>query len=358
MTISPVGSRAAARSSAVLSLVLALALAGGTSASAAESAPPGASEPAAAAVVVKSLPELQVFPLREATATVVPRNESRLSAEVAAKIVSIAVDVGQTVRKGAVVARLDDADFRLALERARAQRESIVARLRLAEVQLERARELQRRNFVSAEALVQRETEVNALRADLRASESQVATARRQLEKTIVRAPFDGAVRARHAQLGELASPGTALLTLTQTGGEEVSAAIPAADAATLPGAARVVFESGAQRRALRLARIAPMVDPATRTREARLAFVDEALPSGTEGRLSWRDPRPHLPAGVLVRRAGALGVFVAQGGRARFVEVASAQEGRPAIAPDTLSGSIVTDGQAALRDGQAIATR
>jgi RND family efflux transporter MFP subunit len=342
---------------AAFAFALLFALGRGAPAQAAESAPSAAAD-APAAVVLKSLAEVQTFPLREATATVVPRNESRLSAEVTATVVSIAVEVGQAVRKGAVVARLDDTDFRLALERARAQQESIVARLRLAEVQLERARELQQRNFVSADALVQRETEVNALRADLRASESQVATARRQITKTIVRAPFDGAVRARHAQLGELASPGSALLTLTQTGGEEVSAAVPAADVATLPGATRIAFESGAQRRALRLARIAPMVDPATRTREARLAFVDDALPAGTEGRLSWRDPRPHLPPDVLVRRGDALGVFVERDGRARFVVVPAAQEGRPALAPAGLSGRIVTEGQAALRDGQAIATR
>jgi RND family efflux transporter MFP subunit len=313
---------------------------------------------AAAAVQLARLADVQVFPRREAPATVLPRNETRLSAEVSATVVAIEVDAAQPVRRGAVVVRLDDTDLKLALARARAQRESLAARLALAEVQLERGRELQRQNYVSADALAQREAEVASLRADLRASEVQVASAQRQVHKSLVRAPFDGAVRARHVQLGELVSPGAALLTLTQSGPTEVSAAVPAEDADRLARARDLAFESGAERLPLRLLRVAPMADRATRSREARLAFAGAGVAPGSEGRLLWRDPRPHLPAELLVRRGGVLGVFVAEGGRARFVAVPGAQEGRPAPAPAGLAGDVVTSGQSALQDGQPIAAR
>ena len=299
------------------------------------------------------------FPERDAPAAAVARNESRLGAEIAARIAAIAVEVGQTVPRGAVVVQLDDADAKLAVAQAEAALNSARARLALAEGQLARARDLQKQEFISSEALSQRETETAVVGAEVATAEAALRSARRMLEKTVVRAPFDGVVMARPGQVGEIAQPGAPLLVLKDAAPPEVASPIPADLADGLGPKVAFEFVAPNARHPLRLLRISPAVQTATRTREARLAFAGDAPPAGTEGRLHWRDPRPHLPAELIVQRSRngvtAFGVFVAEGGRAKFVPIAQAQAGRPAPSPLAATAQVVVVGQGALQDGQAI---
>jgi RND family efflux transporter MFP subunit len=331
---------------------------------------PAAAEPAAAAppapVPSPAAPEpvlvrlsnpgaVVVHPRRQIAATVVARNETRVAAEIASAVVEVLAEVGQTVLRGDVLARLDDEDWRLALERAQAQRDAAAAKAQLAERQLVRTRELQQNNFVSSEALNQRESEVASQKAELRALEVQVATARRQLDRTLVRAPFDAVVRTRSAQLGELTNPGTPMFVLTQTSGAEVSVRVPLDEAEPFMQSREPLFESAGRRFPVKVLRVSPVVDPEGRTREARLVFLGAAPPPGTEGRLSWQDPRAHLPADVFVRRDGQLGVFVETAGKARFVPTPDAQEGRPAIVDLPEPSRVVVRGQALLTEGDPV---
>ncbi len=89
----------------------------------------------------------------------------------------------------------------------------------------------------------------------------------------------------------------------------------------------------------------------------SRPATASPASPPapGTEGRLVWRDPRPQLAAEYILRRNGRLGVFLIEGDRARFHELALAQEGRPASADFSPEARIATRGRHALQDGMAV---
>lgn len=321
-------------------------------------------------VQVQAFSQAAVYPQREAAATVVPRQESRLSAELTATVVELRLEAGQRVARGDLLVRLDDADYRLALDRAQAQREAAAVRLALALRQLDRTRELIQGRFVSPELLNQRETEVASLRAELQVLEVQVATAQRQLEKTVIRAPFDGAVRDRQAQLGELAVPGMPLATLVTLQDSEIAARIGAGDADWIGLAREMVFEWTGEQRPVRLLRLSPLTDRESRTREARFALAPVAaqpagagarasrpvpLSPGAEGRLLWRDPRPHLPPEILVRRGDAIGAFIEVDAIARFVPLPGAQEGRPAVAVLPANAQVVVRGQTALREGTAL---
>ena len=258
------------------------------------------------AIGTRPLRDLALYPERSAPAQSLAANESKLSAEVSARILELPYDVGQTLRKGDVVARLDRRDFELAVAKARASMAAVQARIAQAESQLERARALEKRNFISAEAVIQRETELAVQRAELAVQRATLATAERDLEKTTVRAPFDAIVKQRHVGVGELASPGAALVTLVDRSKPEVSAQVQLKDTASLQDAARAAFIADVEYR-VRLTRVSPAVDRESRTVEARLAFEDRAAPPGTSGRLVWRDPRPHLPGEYVVRRNGEL---------------------------------------------------
>ena len=341
-----------------LALAVALALSGAGVAFAQGNAATDES-PATEPVAVRWQPAGEVFihPRREAAASVLARNESQLAAELSAVIASVAVDVGEQVSAGQELARLDPVDFELNVSQARAQRDGLRARLNLAQDQLRKARELKTNNFVSSDAVNQRAAEVVSLRAELNGADAQLAIAERRLAKAVIRAPYDAVILGRQAQLGELTAPGSALFTLVEVGAEELAVQMPAAAARTLDThpPTRYVFVGGGREVEVRLLRLSPVITRASRTREARFSFIGPALPAGTEGQLQWSDARPHLPATTLVRRDGSLGVFVVEDGRAGFVAMAQAQEGRPAATTLSADAPLITQGQERLQQGQKI---
>lgn len=321
----------------------------------------GAQPPPPATVQTARLDSVWTLPERSVAAQVLPRNASRLAAEVGGTLRRWTVDVGATVRQGDLLAQIDPTDHELALRQSQAALDAAQARLALAEAQLQRSRELVAQGFFSQEALAQRETEVALTRAEVARSQAQRAGARRQLDKTRLRAPFDGSVVQRLAQAGETVAPGTVLYVLAETSAPELSAHIAAADAASLRAAQGLRFapQSGADAaaRPVRLLRVSPTLNASARTQSVRLAFEPGPAPPppGTNGLLHWRDPTPHIPAPLVVRRGASMGVFIDQAGVARFIALGQAQEGRSVATTLPADTPIVVQGQNALQDGQPL---
>ena len=313
--------------------------------------------PAAPAIVIKPLSEVALYPEREASAQAVSLNESRIAAEISGRIEAIPVRVGERVARGTVLVRIDCRDHELVRERADTNIKAVRARLSLAEQQLARARELGANGFFSKEALAARETEVQVLRAEGEQARNQLATAQRAIDKCTVRSPFPAIVRARLGQVGELAAPGSPLVALSDAGRIVVSAQVQLTDAASLSKARELRFSGDGGARALALLRISPAIAPQARTVEARLRFRGEPAAAGASGSVIWRDSQAHIPADLVVRREGKLGVFVEARGVARFHPLAAAQEGRPTPVDLPPEARIVVLGQLALRDGQRLAT-
>lgn len=353
---STAAARPARAGAAFVAACVALLLAG-TPAAHAQGTPAAASG-AAVSIGTAALNEVVIHPQRELAASVMPRNESKLSAEVSGVLLRWTAEAGSTVKKGALLAEIDPVDFRLALQQAQAALDAALARLRQAEQQLGRAQGLVKQGFFSQEALIQRETEVALMRSERAAKQAQLAVARRQLAKATLRAPFAGSVVERLAQTGEAVAPGTVLYVLAETGAAEVTASIAPADVAGLRRASDTVFETRGRRYPLRLLRVGGTVSAPARTQEVRLGFAGGArvpVPVGSDGRLLWSDPQPYLPAPLLVRRGSEIGVFVDQGGVARFVALPGAQEGRAAPVSLPAQTRVVVRGQATLQDGVAL---
>lgn len=310
------------------------------------------------AAKTRPLSELAIHPQREASAQAVSLNLARLSSEIAARIDRIPVEPGQRIAKGAVVAQLDCTDAGIAAQRAEAALASSQARLKLARQQLLRSTELAAKNFISGDALDAKQTEVAVVAAESRLDAAALAAARREVGKCTLRSPFPAIVEARLAQVGELASPGTPIVQLWDTSRLQLTAQLQATDAELL-ARAKPVFVSQGREYAVKLLRVSPAVNPASRTREARFSFPKASPAPGANGVLRWNDPRAFVPADYLINRGGRLGVFVVDGGRARFVPLPGAQEGRPASAASLPADAVlVTDGRFALQDGTPVTKR
>lgn len=306
-------------------------------------------------VSVKPLGEIAIYPERSAQAQVLSRNDSKLSAEIAARILSIPVQVGQLVKRGAVVVELDCGDFKIATQRAQAQLDGAGARLKLAQMQVKRAQELSQSGFISKDALDARATEISVAQADRNLAAAQLAAAQREVSKCNIHAPFDAVVHNRLGKVGELAAPGTPLLTLVDMSHLEVVIELQQKDGISLQQASANDFETQGKRYQLKLLRVSPVVNLQSRSQEARFAFVKQVAAPGLSGRVLWRDAQTHLPPEYIVARNAGLGFFVLKDGRARFVPLVGAQEGRPAAAPYVLETVVITAGHLALSEGQFV---
>lgn len=316
---------------------------------------PAAQTPTAVEVETAPLSTLLKGLTRTAPATVQARHEAELAAEVGGRIAEVRVDTGETVAAGAVLARLDDRDARLALAQARAQREAAAARLSLAEVRAERGQRLGAEKFISADELKALVTEVQIAKAELNLATVGVQQAERTLAKTVIKAPYALVVRQRLAQAGQQASQGQPLFAVVDAAAPEVAARVDAGLRAGLDGA-DVQFVDGRGRYPLTLIRVSPVLSPGTRTHELRLRFADAEAAIGSEGRIEWQDREGLLPAEYLSRRGDQLGVFVLEGTAAapvaRFVAVPDAEDGRPFRAALPAETRVITRGRLQLADG------
>jgi RND family efflux transporter MFP subunit len=288
----------------------------------------------------KPLREIAVFPERSAQAQVVSLNESKVAAEISARIINLAAEPGQQLARGALIAQLDCHDYDLASERAEAAKKASEARARLADLQHARAQKLAADGFISKDGMDIRSAELEASRAEVAVNAAALKTARAAQAKCVVRAPFPAIVLERLAQEGEIALPGAPLVSLLDSSRIEVRAEVQEADVAGLKSARQIAFLDADTRYPLRLLRLSPARLKASRLTEARLRFTSAAAAPGSSARVVWANPEMHLPAALLVRRQSRLGVFVASDQSVRFHPLPNAQEGRPAKAEGLLGDS------------------
>jgi RND family efflux transporter MFP subunit len=306
-------------------------------------------------VIVQPLDEILVEREIRAPATVLPRNEAVVTSQLTALIDDVAADVAENVARGALLVRLDDADARLALAQAEADLAALEAQIAEAGQRLTRAEELLEKNFISDDELDNRRTAVTVLEANRQRQQVAIDRAMLDVARTEIRAPYDAVVVARQGQVGSLATPGSPLLTIVQLTDREVDAEVDPGDAASLRAADELRFESQGQSWAVVLARLSGVIETNTRKLRGRFRFADEVAPVGRTGHVAWVAALAQVPVNLIVQRGDALGVFTVQDGRARFVPLPDAQEGRPATADLPEGTAIVTRGQVRLQDGDPL---
>jgi RND family efflux transporter MFP subunit len=135
-----------------------------------------------------------------------------LRAEVAAVVLQVLRENGETVRRGDALVRLDDTAIRDNLNSAEATERAVTQAYEQAERQLQRLSKLRVGGMVSTQAVEDAEVQRNNAQSDLQAAKSRAAQARQQLQRTEVRAPFDGIVSDRKVSAGDTAQVGKELV--------------------------------------------------------------------------------------------------------------------------------------------------
>ncbi|HTO90030.1 MAG TPA: efflux RND transporter periplasmic adaptor subunit [Candidatus Sulfotelmatobacter sp.] len=271
---------------------------------------------------------------------VVARTKASVSAKISGRLEYLGVAEGSHVKRDEVIARLESGDYAAQLAAASAQVAQVEAQLAQSRRELKRAQELRRDDLNSTLDLETAETNVEVLEAQLKSAQAQERLAEVNLENTRVRAPFDGTVLRKDAEVGEIVAPSSAGGGLTRT------AIVTMADLSTLEVEVDVNEAYIAQVRNGQPARMTLDAYPDTSFRGA----VRQVVPTADRQKATVlvkvsildRDPRilPEMGAKVVFLRGGGAPAAVAPRRVTVPKEAVAQRDGRSVV-------WVVTDGVA-----------
>jgi RND family efflux transporter MFP subunit len=291
--------------------VLARLLAGGALLAVAGLSP---AQPLTAAVELREVDEVYA-----ADAVIESVRQATVSAQIAGVLTQLAVDAGDRVRRGQLLARIDtrEADANVATAGAGVARTE--AALAQAQLEYERTRSLVGQNFLSQAALDKAEADLKTARAALdaaRAGSTQAVTGRSFAE---LRAPIDGVVSRRLMELGELATPGSGVVEIHDPTALRAVGTIPQY---VLPRTARVeraeieLPSVGKRVKAVKVT-VLPAADPRLLSTQVRADLPGDApagIVPGTAAKVLvpiGRSRKLVVPAAAVVRRGELTAVYV-----------------------------------------------
>jgi len=253
--------------SVVVALASGAAACGGTAQSAASAEQAEAAVPLAPEnVVTASAGELTAGPAISGELT--PAREATVRAQVGGSIERLTVDRGQPVRAGMVLARIASRDLEEALASAETGVRSAESALALAQSEARRTATLVEGGALAARDLEQATLAVSNAESALAAARARARSAGQQIEDTTIRAPFAGVVSARAANLGDIVTPGAAILTVIDPSSLRLEALVPSSEIGRVRPDAEVVFTvRGVPGRTFigTVTRVSPAADPVTR---------------------------------------------------------------------------------------------
>jgi RND family efflux transporter MFP subunit len=308
-----------------------------------------------------------------ATVEVVPKVSGRLQ--------NVSVRLGDPVRKGQTLAQVDDREVReqvrqaeASFEVARATVRQREADLKFAQTALERSRSLFSRNLLprqtldDAEARSQAaEAQLDLARAQFNQSQARLDELRITLGNTVVASPVDGFVAKRNLDPGAFASQNSPVVSVVDLSTVRMVANLIEKDAKRVHAGTDAAVEVDAypgERFKGRVARVAPVFDPATRTAEMEIEVPNATgrLKPGMYARVNLtvgvRENALVVPRNAVVDIAGRRGVFIPHQNRAAFraVQTGLQDENRVEITQGLEEGAhVITTGALALRDGDPI---
>jgi len=301
--------------------------------------------------------------------------------KVAGRLESISVRLGDRVRRGQMMAKIEDRELLEQVRQAQASYEVSAATirqreadLRLAQTNLDRSKNLYERQLIPKQTFDDTEARYQAAAAQLDLAKAQHSQADARLDElkinvanTVITSPVNGFIGKRTLDPGAWVTPNSALLSVVDISLVRLVANIIEKDLRRISAGQRADVEVDAfpsETFRGRIARISPVLDPATRTAqiEVEIENAQFRLKPGMYARVNFtveqRSNTLVVPANALVDVQGTRGVFQPNGETAKFkpVKVGLSDEKLVEVSEGLAEGDrIVTTGAAALREGDKI---
>lgn len=343
---------------------------------------PAVAQRRAAAVFVDAVDERSIRDTQPVIARLVPTRRADIATRIAGVIQAVSFQVGDRIRAGQTLVKLDASRFQI---EKRANEAAIVSaeaglsvareKFKLAEQTFRRQASLKNSTAFSKsrfddlkQAMEQSRSEISQAAAQLQMAKVGLDRAEYELSHTVIAAPFDGIVIAREAQPGEYMQAGGTVATLLDIRDLEIAADVPSmiADGMAPGTKLEAVFESGAVREVTVRTAI-PVQNSSTRTRSVRFSVDLTGVPAAriaVGGTVTLKAPVSAartvttVPKDALLRGRGGWMVFAVSENKAqpRPVVIGQAVGDRIEVVSGVKSGDIVVvRGNERLRPGQSV---
>jgi HlyD family secretion protein len=290
--------------------------------------------------------------------------EASVSAEVAGlRIAEVLANVGDTVRKGQLLVRLNDSSVQAEVAAQRAAVADAQAQLADARANADRARALDKTGAISASQIEQFFTLEKTAKARLDAAIARQRSDEIRLNNARIVAPDDGVIALKMAAVGAVVQPGVELFRIIRKGRLEFRAEVPASELGKVKTQQVVIVDAGQGLQSKGTVRVvAPTVDPQTRN---ALVYVD--LPAGSTIKAGMfakgsfelgTSAGITVPAAAVVRREGLDYVFVVDANNKTKqvkVQVGSRIGDRLEVKGLTAETAVVNTGASFLNDGDLV---
>jgi RND family efflux transporter MFP subunit len=296
--------------------------------------------------------------------TLSARDEATVAAEVAGKIEESKVDFGDRVTAGQVMALIDLTAYEALVRQSAANVARANASAANAAQNLKRVQDLQKDKISSASELDAAVAEDRQRRADVKAAEATDAIARINLERSRVKAPFDGAIAQRIASAGDYVAVGAPIIKLVKTDPLRLRLDVPErqALAVRVGHKVRVTAEGDTNVYTGEISRIAPALREADRMFQVEADIPNKGgLRVGLFARaqivVNERDEGVSVPANALTTFAGLEKVVVIKEGKAAEKTVETGRRGADwiEIVSGLSAGETVVLDPAGIRTGQPL---
>lgn len=326
----------------------------------AQQGPGGGPPPAPVRVATAAIESLA--PVTEVPGTVRSVNDARVAAEVEGQLELVA-DVGTVVAQGDEVAHIEDTQIRLRVEELRAQVLSEDARLKFLQSEEKRLSRLATANNAAQSALEQIQRDKLIAESDLRIARTRLAQERDRLNRTSIKAPFDGVVVERMSRVGERVGVGMQVVRMLDPNSLEVVARPPLEYMAYMQPGMDVTVRSRLGDASALVRTVVAVGDENTHVFEVRLDLNDVSWPAGQTVRVDVPMATPKevlaVPRDALVLRRDGITVFKvnAEGMAERVGVVTGVGDGSMIeITGDIAPGDqVVVRGNERLRPGQPV---
>jgi RND family efflux transporter MFP subunit len=218
--------------------------------------------------------------------TVISRNDARIGAETDGRITWVAEE-GERIQAGEPIARIDKADLELDLRDKLAVLESLKARARFEQNNLERLKSLAASSNASVNQLDEATSDHDMTLQEIRRAEVAIEQTRRRIAQTRVVAPFSGVVVERVVQVGEFVNRGSQVARLVDVDNREIRAQAPLSSAAYVHDGLEVSVEHSGRESLSPIKRVIPVGDERSRMFEVRIAATNPAWVIGSPVRIA-----------------------------------------------------------------------
>lgn len=244
--------------------------------------------------------------------------QSTVSAQIGGRIKEINFDIGDHVKKGQVIVRIDERESTQALAGSQAQVLQAQANMQNAKAGYERAKQLFAQKFISQAALDKAQADYKVALAQAAASEAGVGQASLTRGYAAVIAPYSGVVSARLVELGEMVVPGKPLMTGFDASEMRVVVSVPQDKLTEIGMKPEVLVEVPSLARWIKAAStsVQPMADARTHSTQVRVQ-----LPANEAGVYPGMFVRAHfvvgklnklvIPASAVLRRSEVVAAYV-----------------------------------------------